>query len=336
MADRSFLALGISDLIVSGPDPFDSNSRRETDAFNQTTLRLAPGVEWTRITMTDDDPELEDGDGAQELTVPATFNGNGYTVGQSIEIEYSYLIRPFGSTDPATFITIYVLEFGTQVQGITTSQRLSENVTYQIIDGGSNDPKVLYTDLVVCFTPGVEIATPRGPVAVQALRPGDRVCTVDNGPQPLVWIGGQVARGVGAAMPVAVSRGVLGNARDLLLSPQHRVIAPRALGLGADVLVPVKALVGLPGVCFAPYRQVAYLHLLFDAHQLLLAEGAPVESFLPGPQALKSLPRTDRQKVSSLFPTLGQRCWAAARPTLRPGKVRRQLMWSAHRAGGVM
>ena len=40
-----------------------------------------------------------------------------------------------------------------------------------------------------CFTPGTQIATERGAVAVEALRPADRVVTRDNGLRRVHWIG---------------------------------------------------------------------------------------------------------------------------------------------------
>ena len=40
-----------------------------------------------------------------------------------------------------------------------------------------------------CFTPGTLIATPRGEIAVQDLKVGDKVLTRDNGIQDIRWIG---------------------------------------------------------------------------------------------------------------------------------------------------
>lgn len=325
MSDFSFLALGFGDLVIAGPYPFNSNSTPNSSTYNVTTLQVAPWAQWQALTMTDNDLFLEDGDSGQNLTQPLTINGNTYSINQNVEIEYSYVIRPVGSNDPADNITIYVLEFGSSVQGIATNQPLDPDLTYRIISG-QNNPSVLYSDLVICFTPGTAIATPGGPVAVEKLRRGDLVCTVDNGPQPLIWRGARIAAGLGSGMPVRVAAGVLGNDRPLLLSQQHRVLVPADLGLGPDVIVPVKALVGLSGVRFAPCRLVQYIHLMCDRHELIFAEGAQAESFLPGPQALRSLTRQDRTALHALKPTLRQKQWPGVRPMMRAGQARRAMV----------
>ena len=74
--------------------------------------------------------------------------------------------------------------------------------------------------------------------AVEVLRVGDLVLTEDHGPQPLVWVG---ARSLGPAdlaanpalQPVRIAAGALGlglPARDLVVSPQHRLGRKRFLG----------------------------------------------------------------------------------------------------------
>lgn len=329
MEEYSFLVFGFSDLIVTGAYPFNSNSSPNSSSYNNTTIQVAPWADWQLLTMTDNDGLLEDGDSGQKLTEPLSINGMNYSIGQNVEIEYSYLIRPVGSTDPADNITIYVLEFGSSVQGIASNQLLDPNVQYLIISGQSG-PEVPYGDLVICFTPGTAIATPHGLVAVDRLRPSDLVCTVDNGPQPLVWIGNRFSVGAGSGVPVQVATGVLGNTRPLLLSQQHRVLIPPALGmmsgLGQDLIVPVKALVGLPGVEYAPRRMINYIHLMCEQHELIFAEGAQTETFLPRKQALKSLSEQDRDVLLTRMPHLRQKHMAEVRRILRVGHVRRALM----------
>jgi hypothetical protein len=136
---------------------------------------------------------------------------------------------------------------------------------------------------LICFANGTRIATPRGERPVEDIRPGDRVMTRDNGPQPVRWAG---RRTVGTSeqianhrlRPVRIRAGALGPGvpvRDLRVSRQHRVWAKGRL------IAAVK-LMGRPGIdrddrCVP----VSYHHLLCDAHEILFANGAPAESLLP-------------------------------------------------------
>ena len=112
---------------------------------------------------------------------------------------------------------------------------------------------------VICFTPGTLIDTPAGPRPVEALRPGDRVLTRDDGAQELLWVGSRRMSGarlyalphlrpvrlgavrLGAVRLRAGAFGLLRPAADLLVSPQHRLLvrgaAARALFNEPEVLV---------------------------------------------------------------------------------------------------
>ena len=62
-----------------------------------------------------------------------------------------------------------------------------------------------------------------------------------------------------------------------------------------DVLLAAHQLTELPGIFTEPgYGEVEYFHLVFDRHEVIYAEGAPTESFFPGPEAIKSMPRAAR------------------------------------------
>lgn len=81
------------------------------------------------------------------------------------------------------------------------------------------------TDAPICFAAGTLICTPTGDVAVQDLAVGDLAMTLDNGAQPLRWIGRQnlgpeaLARHP-HARPIRIRAGASG--RDL---PAGRVVA---------------------------------------------------------------------------------------------------------------
>ncbi|MCW1917664.1 Hint domain-containing protein [Rhodobacter sp. KR11] len=170
--------------------------------------------------------------------------------------------------------------------------------------------------IVMCFTPGTRIATPRGPVPVQKLRVGDLVLTRDHGAQPLRWIG---RKQIGAAemaadpslRPVRIKAGALGAGlplRGMDVSRQHRMLmgaAREALLFGTpEVLVRACHLTHLPGVREVMRDSVTYIHLLFDRHELVLAEGAWSESFQPGERTLGGMEAGMREELYRLFPEL--------------------------------
>lgn len=159
---------------------------------------------------------------------------------------------------------------------------------------------------VICFASGTAIRTARGDVPVDDLHIGDRVCTLDNGLQMIVWIGRRHFDRTELAndsrlRPVLIRKGVLGAARDLLVSRQHAML------IGQDRLVRAAHLAhSTRGIRLAEgKRRITYVHLLFEAHQIIFAEGIPSESFYPGPMALGTLDSAERREVTMLFPSLG-------------------------------
>lgn len=334
MATHTIGAWQLSDLLVTGPDPFGSDATANDAAVNVTTLSLAPGATLRMVTLDDNDANFENGDGDQELVAPMVFDGVAYGSGAAgeVETEYSYVIRPEGSTDPADNIVIYVLEFEAHVHGIAATARLTPGVTYRIVGIESQDPVVPYAGMAVCFAAGTLIATKRGPKPVETVVPGDRLQTSDNGYGAVDWVGRWRVNGWGASAPIRFAAGVLGNDRALYLSGQHRVLLRPICGplAGEEVLVAAKALVGLPGIARAPRERVDWVHLLLPAHEVIFAENARTETLLIGPQALSVMEpeqARDLRRALAGAPQLA----LPARPIVPPGKVERLIL--RHRCG---
>jgi len=137
-----------------------------------------------------------------------------------------------------------------------------------------------------CFTSGTMIETPDGEVRVEDLEIGDLVITKDHGPQPVRWIGTRKVAGRGEFAPILFKAGAIGNTRELRVSPQHRMLLQdwRAeLFFGEDeVLCAANKLLNDSTILKAPCDTVEYIHLMFDAHEVIYAEGAPSESLLVG------------------------------------------------------
>ena len=133
-----------------------------------------------------------------------------------------------------------------------------------------------------CYVRGTAVETTRGPVAVEALAIGDEVVLARGGTAPIRWIGqrsfnGVFLRGRPERQPVCFRAGSLGGGlprRDLYVSPEHAMFLD-------GVLVPACCLVnGRSIVHEAGFAQVDYFHVELDRHDVLLAEGAPSESFV--------------------------------------------------------
>ncbi|WP_299893658.1 Hint domain-containing protein [uncultured Ruegeria sp.] len=177
-------------------------------------------------------------------------------------------------------------------------------------------------DLVPCFTPGTLIRTDLGERPIETLSLGDRIETHDHGLQTLRWMGRRSVKATGPHAPVLFKAGAVGNTRDLLVSQQHRMLIRDwrlELHTGhCEALAPAKHLVNGSDIVLRPGRMVTYIHLLFDQHELLWAQGCLSESFHPGAQIWNSLDIAARQEIQSLFPNLSLNGIAAYGPLARP------------------
>ena len=166
------------------------------------------------------------------------------------------------------------------------------------------------------------IITERGKLPIEDLRIGDRVWTMDAGLQPIAWVGRATVPAKGPLAPIRIRKGAMGNARDLLVSPQHRMMLDGwrvELHCGVDeVLAPAKALTNDHTIRRIEGGDVTYVHIAFDDHQIVIAEGIPSESFFPGAEALSALDQAARDEILTLFPEW--RC-----PAHRP-KAARQVV----------
>jgi len=195
------------------------------------------------------------------------------------------------------------------------------------------DPYSEYHSPVICFEADTLIATPRGPVRAASLQPGTLVDTLDHGAQMVLWVGQSVVRGAGAMAPVEFAPGTVGNRRRLVLSQQHRVLhrsADAELLFGEpEVFCAARALAlaGVPGVAIRERPVAHYVHVLFERHEIVMAEGAPCESLYLGDIARRALNTEAREEILTHFPELdfaadAEPPFEPARPVLRSFEVR--------------
>ncbi len=183
---------------------------------------------------------------------------------------------------------------------------------------------------LLCFAAGTHIITRRGEIPVERLEIGDKVLTRDSGFQTLRLIAMRRVEATGNFAPVVFAPGAIGNGRELVLSPQHRVLVVGAeaemLFGEPEVLVPAVALVDGVRVTRRPGGMVAYFHLVFDRHEIVFAEGASAESLLVSRTSLARMEPSLRREIETLFPDSA--AWSVedaliARPclTVREGRV---------------
>ncbi len=185
-------------------------------------------------------------------------------------------------------------------------------IVYLNTDGSETGEVVPFRNIeaVTCFTPGTRIIAQRGKVDIATVRVGDLVWTLDRGLQPVRWIGRTTVPAQGALAPVRIARDTLGNGRDLWVSPQHRMLLAdwRAqVYCAADaVLAPAKGLVNDGNIRVMPGGVVTYIHIAFDAHEIVFAEGIASESLHTGPDAMRAMDPSARAELLTLFPELAQ------------------------------
>ncbi len=139
---------------------------------------------------------------------------------------------------------------------------------------------------VQCFAAGTRIAGPHGEVAVEALRVGDSVTLAEGGATEVIWIGRRTVDTTRhpaphKGWPVRIAAGAFGTGafgagvphRDLLLSPDHAVFIE-------DVLIPVKRLINGSSIVQEQVDSVSYYHIELSQHDVIIAEGLPVETYL--------------------------------------------------------
>lgn len=341
----------------AGADVIDGkagNDRLEGGADND-TLRgdvgndlLFGGSGNDSISGGDDNDTIEGGTGADTLfgdagnDVFVIRDGDVDTVGGT---EFIYGGGQQGGPFEGDFDTIDLSEYGWSRIDIVydlTSDPSGESGTITLYgpDGVTVVGTIVFTGIeaiIPCFTPGTLILTERGEVAVEALVVGDLVMTRDHGLQSLRWVGRRELSMLDLLadpdfQPIRIVQGAMdgtGPDRDMLVSPQHRVLVAGAaaqLLFGEDeVLVAAKHLLAKPGISrVLPTGGVSYVHILFDRHEIVQSDGIWTESFQPADRMLSAMDKAARDEVLALFPELAteSRFFPAARLSLKAYEAR--------------
>lgn len=280
------------------------------------------------------DDELNGGAGADTVyggtgndSITAT-SGDDTIYGQSGD-DLVTLLGPnnfilYGGEDPGDtdydVLDVSTLGSGGQVTAITYDSGDDESGTITF----SNGDVATFSGFehVICLAKGTRVSTAQGYRRVENLRPGDLLLTKDRGAQPLRWIGHRDVPAVGPSAPVVFAPGALGNTRTLRVSPQHRMLitgwkAEMLFG-ETEVLIAAKHLVDGIEVTQKHGGDIEYFHLCLDRHEIIFAEGAETESFLPGATGLATLTQCQRDELAAALPHLDHSDTARpVRPMLR-------------------
>ncbi len=193
------------------------------------------------------------------------FASRVYTSGGSADLNYS--------TDVLT-VSLGSVTLQNQLAGTYAGE-------YFHVSKDAAGTTLLTLNTVACYCRGTLILTDDGERAVEELAIGDLVMTLD-GPMPVKWISrrsysGRFARGNRAVLPIRVVAGAIADgvpSRDLWVSPKHALLLD-------GVLVPAEVLVnGLTITQAREVDQVEYFHIELARHAILIADGAPAESFV--------------------------------------------------------
>jgi hypothetical protein len=265
------------------------------------------------LVFTDSDAQLTITDTSLELlkSLNGIIHNSNATVGGSWTVTGS---------DGSSF-KVWRMLAPSQVEGnLLFTHDLTDGVTYSLSNFSIGDPMPyaqIAQQTTPCFTAGTWIDTPAGARRVETLCVGDLVRTRHHGPQTIRWIG---RRSVKLApyfpkdklRPIEIFIGALGKGlprEPLRLSRQHRVLVSspinqRMFGTPDSLIAAVK-LIDLSGIHIdTDCTEVTYIHLLFDQHEVIFANGAPCESLHTGPEAIKSISPAARAELFAIFPEL--------------------------------
>lgn len=266
---------------------------------------------------------VQGADTITDFDVTTGVSGNGNTDNDFVDLSAFYnatLLAAWNAANPGiVYATALDWLKGDQADGVLQSAG-----GLQIQNGGAAVSASAFSvenTAVVCFAAGTRITTAKGYRPIEKLRVGDLVETADHGLQPIRWIGQMTVPAMGDLAPIRFQAGVLGNRRDILVSPLHRMMVSGwqvELMFGEDeVLAAAKMLVNDGTICRQPMAQVTYIHLMFDRHEIIFAEGAAAESFHPGEEGFDALGEAAAGEIRALFPSLADGDFSAYGPSAR-------------------
>ena len=331
--DNSFnITINGEPLFVGGPAGAENELQFQTPATQGQTVRFADGTEYEngipavwQLDNTGDAP-----------VVRLIFNPDG-------TVELFGVKSNNGPLEPLELFN--GLEVNPNIANFWNDPGTNEIVLDQSITGPTNANGEF--EGILCFAAGTEIETDKGLVPVEDLQISDLIRTMDNGFQPIRWVGMRKLTQAELTLhpklkPILIRADALGTGfpkRDLVVSPQHRILlsSPIALRMfgSKEVLVAAKKLLSIDGIEKIENSSdgVDYYHIMFDQHEIVWSNGTATESLFTGPEALKAVSKSAFAELRSLFPQIFETDYepTAARPIPNKGKKVKKLL-SRHKS----
>jgi hypothetical protein len=246
-------------------------------------------------TLTASDP-----DSGGNLTGATVDISSGFTTGDALNFATQNGITESGFSNGTLSLTgaASIANYQAALRSVTYSSSLSDptvggtdnsrTISWSVNDGVTISAVPTSTvDVFACFVTGTRIATRDGPRPVEALRIGDLVLTRSGEARPIRWIG---HRSVDPRRhprpeqvhPLRIAAGAFGPGRPerpVFVSPDHGICVD-GVDAGASVLVPAGLLANGVNIARVDLGAVTYWHVELDTHDVIMAEGLPVESWL--------------------------------------------------------
>lgn len=271
--------------------------------------------------MLDDIYQLTPGTKPRRLALASGADGNVYvaqgtelgTVGAQLHLDCALTLMPHSGDNIEALVMVEVDQDGliAAIYLLPLAPMQAQH-SYTLVRAEQDSARRKLAQMAcVSFTRGTRITMATGAQKpIEDLKPGDRVLTRDEGVQELRWIGQTTSRAVGRMAPVLIRAGVLNNAADLVVSPDHRLMVYQRhdeLGAGSpELLVRARDLVNGCDVVVQDGGFVDYFQLLFDRHHIVYAEGIAAESLFLDSMTQPALPDEILARISPTLET-GQR-----------------------------
>lgn len=303
----------------TSPTP-DANPPQQLPVYRAEQLRvsdganLGDGLSYADELVPDDVYELRFGAKVESLSIEVG-EGNHYRISEESKLgtpAASLIADSVLTVMPPTGETLEILVLvevdseGHVVQIYAAPlSPLLEKTPYSLVGVDQESARLRMAQMAcVSFTRGTRITLATGEQCpVEDLKIGDRVLTRDDGAQEIRWIGSLTMRAVGEFAPILITAGTLNNAGDLMVSPDHRLfIYQRRDHIGAgrsELLVRARHLCNGDTVKIAEGGFVDYFQLLFDAHQIVFAEGISAETMQADQRTQPVLPKDIKKTMQS-------------------------------------